>query len=372
MFPSLEMLVRVLNHDDGGIDHRTDRDGYSTQRHDVGIDALDAHHDEGREHAQRQGDDGDKCRTRVPEEQRAYERHDDKLFDELRGEVLYRRIDELRAIVGRDDLDAFGKACLQVVEFLFDGLYCASRIRTLAQDDDAAGNLAFAIELGDASAQFGADLDRRYVAQRDRNAAAHRAQRDRPEIVEVAEIARGTHHIFGFAHLDDRAARFLVGGLDCAHDLGVSHAERCHPVRFQHDLVLLDHSADAGDLGNAGNRLELVAQEPVLQAAQSGKVVPAGPVDERIFVDPPHTGCIGPKRARDAIGQAVLHLVEIFEHARACPVEVGTVLEDDIDIAVTEHRIATDGFRPRHREHGRCQGIGDLFLDDPGGLTRIV
>ena len=152
----------------------------------------------------------------------------------------------------------------------------------------------------------------------------------------------------------------------------MSHAERCHPVRFQHDLVLLDHSADAGDLGNAGNRLELVAQEPVLQAAQSGKVVPAGPVDERIFVDPPHTGCIGPKRARDAIGQAVLHLVEIFEHARACPVEVGTVLEDDIDIAVTEHRIATDGFRPRHREHGRCQGIGDLFLDDPGGLTRIV
>ena len=175
MFPSLEMLVRVLNHDDGGIDHRTDRDGYSTQRHDVGINALDAHHDEGREHAQRQGDDGDKCRTRVPEEQRAYERHDDKLFDELRGEVLYRRIDELRAIVGRDDLDAFGKACLQVVEFEFHGLDRASRIRALPQNDDAPGNLAFAIELGDATAQLGAYLDCRYVAKRDRNAAARSA-----------------------------------------------------------------------------------------------------------------------------------------------------------------------------------------------------
>ena len=193
-----------------------------------------------------------------------------------------------------------------------------------------------------------------------------------PKIIEVAEIARSADHIFGFAHLDDRAARFLVGGLDCAHDLGVSHAERCHPVRLENDLVLLDHAADAGDLGNAGDRLELIAQEPVLQAAQSCKVVPAAAIDQRIFVDPPHTGCIGAKRARDAIGQAVLHLVEIFEHARARPVEVGSVLEDDIDIAVTEHRIATDGFRPRHREHGRCQGIGDLVLDDPGGLTRIV
>ena len=38
--------------------------------------------------------------------------------------------------------------------------------------DDAAGNLTFAIELGDATPQFRADLDRRYVAKRDRNAAA--------------------------------------------------------------------------------------------------------------------------------------------------------------------------------------------------------
>jgi hypothetical protein len=49
--------------------------------------------------------------------------------------------------------------------------------------------------------------------------------------------------------------------------------------RIEHHLVLLDHAADAGDLGDAGHGLQLVAQEPVLQPAQLRQVMPAAAVD---------------------------------------------------------------------------------------------
>src|SRR3546814_5870441 len=54
--PALDLLVRVLDHHDRGIDHRADCDGDAAQRHDIGVNALEAHHDEGGEHAPGQGD----------------------------------------------------------------------------------------------------------------------------------------------------------------------------------------------------------------------------------------------------------------------------------------------------------------------------
>ena len=36
----LEMLMSILNHYDGAVHHRSNSDGNSSQRHDVGIDAL--------------------------------------------------------------------------------------------------------------------------------------------------------------------------------------------------------------------------------------------------------------------------------------------------------------------------------------------
>ena len=43
---ALQVLVRVLDHDDGGVDHRADGDGDAAERHDVGVDPLPAHDDE--------------------------------------------------------------------------------------------------------------------------------------------------------------------------------------------------------------------------------------------------------------------------------------------------------------------------------------
>ncbi len=53
VLPMFDLLVGVLDHDDGRIDHGADGDGDPTQRHDIGIDALAVHDDEGREHTDR-------------------------------------------------------------------------------------------------------------------------------------------------------------------------------------------------------------------------------------------------------------------------------------------------------------------------------
>ena len=52
--PRLDVLVRVLDHDHRGIDHRPDRNGDAAERHDVGVHSLVAHYDERHQHAERQ------------------------------------------------------------------------------------------------------------------------------------------------------------------------------------------------------------------------------------------------------------------------------------------------------------------------------
>ena len=82
------MLVRVLDHHDRRIDHRADRNGDPAKRHDVGVHALEAHHQKGCQNTQRQGHHGDQRRAGVPQKQQAHERNDDEFLDQLGGEVI--------------------------------------------------------------------------------------------------------------------------------------------------------------------------------------------------------------------------------------------------------------------------------------------
>ena len=81
--------------------------------------------------------------------------------------VRDRLLDELRAIVGRDDLDALGEARLDLAEPLLDGLDHRQRVLAVAHDHDAAGRLALAVELREAAADVGADAHLRDVPDAD-------------------------------------------------------------------------------------------------------------------------------------------------------------------------------------------------------------
>jgi hypothetical protein len=65
------MLVRVLDHHDGGVDHGADGDGDAAQAHQVGGHAERAHGDEGDQDADRQHQDGDQRAAHVQQENEA-------------------------------------------------------------------------------------------------------------------------------------------------------------------------------------------------------------------------------------------------------------------------------------------------------------
>ena len=71
------------------------------------------------------------------------------------------------------------------------------------------------------------------------------------------------------------------------------------PIRIDVDLVLLDVAADRRDLGDAGNGVELIADEPVLQGAQLAQRV-RGALD-RVPEDVSDAGRVGAQRRRDAL-----------------------------------------------------------------------
>ena len=83
---------------------------------------------------------------------------------------------------------------------------------------------------------------------------------------------------------------------------GQGHSERAELVRVDDDLVLAHHAADRRNLGDAGHGLQFVLQEPVLDAAQFGKIVSPGSVDEGVFEYPTDTRSVGPQRRLGAVG----------------------------------------------------------------------
>ena len=140
----------------------------------------------------------------------------------------------------------------------------------------------------------------------------------------------------------------MVGFLDGLDDLGMRDPVGRQFLGIEHDLVLTHHAAHGGHLGDIGHGLQFVLEEPVLQGAQLRSVLCAAAVDQRVLVDPADAGGIGPERGLGTGGQARLHLVQVLQHPRARPVQVGPVLEQHVDEGIAEERIAAHCLRTRH------------------------
>ncbi len=267
MAPGLGLLVRVLDHHHRRVDHRTDGDGNTAQRHDVGVDALITHHDEGDQYADGQRDDRHQRRAQVPEEDAAHQCDDDEFLQQLEAEVLHRAVDQLAAVVGGDDFDTLGQAAFQLFELCVHGGQGFPRVLAAAQDHHPADRFPIPVELCDAPTHFRAELDMRHIAQRDRHAPGAQLQWNLAKILERLQVAGGADHVFGFGQFEYCAASFLVGHADGLDDLGLSDGKAGHPQWIEHDLILLDHATDGRHLGHVGQRDEFVLEEPVLQTA---------------------------------------------------------------------------------------------------------
>ena len=167
---ALEPLMRVLDHDDGGIDHGADGDGDAAEAHDVGAQAQQPHADIGDQHAKRQRDDGDERAAGVQQEDDADQRHDGAFLEQGPLQGIDGAVDQGRAVVHRLDGHALGQARHDFGEAILHMLDDRQRVLAEALQRDAGDDLALAVQLGDATPLIWSELHAGNVLEQHRNA----------------------------------------------------------------------------------------------------------------------------------------------------------------------------------------------------------
>src|SRR6185437_7867524 len=304
----------------------------------------------------------------MQQEYNADQCYDHALFEQRVLERIDRRVDQIGAIVDRNDLDRFRQAAGNLPESLLDVFDDVEGVGTEALQHDAAGNLSLAVQFSDAAPLVRAKLDAGHIAQQNRGTVAG-LEHDVAEIVDALQISLASDDILEFGKLDGTTADIGIAGTDRVAHLLHGDAEIAHALRVENDVVLLDEAADARHLRDAFGLGQRKLQIPVLDGAGVGKIELLR--HHRILVDPADAGGIGTDRRRHTGGQSRGRAVEEFEHARARPVDVGAVLEDDIDKGNPEEREPAHDLGTRHRQHCGGQRIGDLVLDHLRGLTGV-
>ena len=103
----------------------------------------------------------------VQEEHDAHERDDDALLDQRALERLDGIVDQLGAVVDGDDLGALRQAGGDLGQARLDVVDHVQRVGAEPLQDDAARDLALAVQLGDAAALVRPELDPRDIADAD-------------------------------------------------------------------------------------------------------------------------------------------------------------------------------------------------------------
>src|SRR5207249_5687654 len=81
-----------------------------------------------------------------------------------------RTLDQIAAVVSGDDFHAFGQGRLDLLQLLVNPIDDPQRVLTVTHHDDAAHDLAFAVQFGNAAAEVGSQMNRGDVFDIDRRA----------------------------------------------------------------------------------------------------------------------------------------------------------------------------------------------------------
>ena len=205
----------------------------------------------------------------------------DQFFFQSRDRSKYK----IRTVVGADDLNAGRKRRLDLFDFLLDAIDQIERVLAVAHDHDAADHFAFAVQLRDAAPHVRPQSHRSDVAHQNRRAASPPTV-TLLDVLDGSDIAATAHHVFRAAQFDGAAADVVV-----AHANGIDHAFHRQPVggqlvRIEIDLILAHESADAGDFRHAFDAADLIAQIPILKAAQLSQIIFPRLIDQRVLKDP--------------------------------------------------------------------------------------
>ena len=220
--PLLEPLVGVLDLDDRAVDQHADRDRDAGERHDVRREPHEVQRDEGEEDRDRDGDDRDDRRRDVPEEEQDDDADDDHLLARARAaSVSIERVDQLRAVVGRDDLDARRAASaparrgVAFTRSMTLSAFSPWRMTTMPPTVSPRPSRS-----ATPRRMSGPSVDR---ARRCARGPACRSSASTPttmllEVVDRLHVAAAAHHVLGAGELEQPAADLVVALADGVDD----------------------------------------------------------------------------------------------------------------------------------------------------------
>ena len=128
---------------------------------------------QGDQHADRQHQDGDERAADMQQKDDADQGDNDAFLGQRVFEGLDCAVNKIGPVIDRLDMNAFRQGRGDLGQLLLDAVDHMQRVLAVALQRDAAHRLALAVELGDAAALFGPELNARHLAQQHGRAALH-------------------------------------------------------------------------------------------------------------------------------------------------------------------------------------------------------
>ena len=230
--------------------------------------------------------------------------------------------------------------------------------------DDAGHHIAFAVPIRNAAPKVGPEHHAADVLDANRNATWAGRQHDFSDIVDRLRISTAAHHVFGAAQFHQPSAHIVIPGAHGIGDLCDRDVIGLQAIRVDVHLILANEATQRRHLSHAWNRAQLIAEEPILQGPQLRQIALTGGVDQRVLEDPADAGCVRTKLGVDTLRKPRQHTGQIFERARARPVDIGAFVENDVDERIAEVRITAHRFDLGSAQHGRDDRVRHLVFHD--------
>ena len=126
---------------------------------------------------------------------------DDALLHEFLAEHGNGPMNKIRPVIGGNDVDTLRQSRRDLFQPCFDPLDHGERVLSGPHDHDASDRLALAVQLGKAPTLVRPDVDMGNVPDQDGRAASIRSDWDQLNILNRAQVASPSNHVFSAGHL---------------------------------------------------------------------------------------------------------------------------------------------------------------------------
>ena len=180
-------------------------------------------------------------------------------------------------VITGNDFDARRQRWFDFGQLFLHAIDDVQGVHTVAHDNDAGDGLSFALPFRGSFADIRAERDRPDITN-PHGSAVLCSNGHCFEVAQRTQIPEAANHVLRAAHFEDSPADFIRAGPDLFNDCGERYGVGAQFVRIEIHLVLFDESTNGRDFGDARDRFELVAQIPILNAAQFGQAALMGAI----------------------------------------------------------------------------------------------